>query len=99
MPDDKTREESSLVVPAGWRDDVELAAQMLTWGQDEGFTAQQSREVAAHQKKLFSMLAAAPQPEDQYGPDIDYLIASVPKSEPVARCRMRKHRAQSKVHK
>ncbi|MBO9717475.1 MAG: Lar family restriction alleviation protein [Pseudoxanthomonas sp.] len=47
-------------VPEGWRDDVELAAQMLTWGWDsEGMTYPQECEVKEHQAKLFAMLSAA----------------------------------------
>lgn len=53
-------------VPEGWRDDVHLAAQMLTWGHSdgEGMTARQEDEVRQHQKKLFAMLAAAPAAPD-----------------------------------
>ena len=51
----------------GWRDDIALAAQMLTWGdEDGGLTNQQDREIRAHQKKIFFMLAAthAPAPAE-----------------------------------
>lgn len=47
-------------VPDDWREDVQLAAQMLTWGQEEGLTASQEREVTAHQRRLFDRLAAPP---------------------------------------
>ncbi len=47
-------------VPEGWREDVYLAAQMLTWADDDGgLTDQQDRAIRAHQKKMFAMLAAA----------------------------------------
>ncbi len=51
-------------VPEGWREDVYLAAQMLTWADDDGgLTDQQDRAIRAHQKKMFAMLAAAPAPD------------------------------------
>jgi predicted nucleic acid-binding Zn-ribbon protein len=58
----------SVSVPEEWREAVYLAAQMLTWGRDEGITNQQDAQVLAHQKMLFSMLAAAPNhSEDKLG--------------------------------
>ena len=45
-------------VPEGWRDAFDLAAQMLTWGRDEGLTPEQVNEVDAHAKLMFAMLAA-----------------------------------------
>ena len=68
-------------VPEGWRDDVDLAAQMLTWADyDGGLTDQQDREIRAHQKKIFAMLAAAPAPSCAAPAP-----AEVPMPEPVAR--------------
>lgn len=52
-------------VPDGWRQDVALAASMLTWGAEEGLTESQERDVRTHQAKLFSMLAAAPKTETE----------------------------------
>jgi hypothetical protein len=56
-------------VPADWRDDVSLAAQMLTWGRDEGLDDKQIREIDAHAKKLFAMLAASPAPQPAAVPE------------------------------
>lgn len=48
------------VAVAEWvkRDAFDLAAQMLTWGRDEGLTPEQVNEVDAHAKLMFAMLAA-----------------------------------------
>lgn len=54
---------TSARVPDGWRKDVVLAAQMLTWGFTDGLTESQERNVRTHQAKLFAMLAAATKPE------------------------------------
>lgn len=60
--------------PVGVSDsDVHLAAQMLTWGRDEGLTTQQELEVEAHQKKLFDALGShappAPATDDDETPE------------------------------
>lgn len=49
----------SAVVPDDWRDDVSLAAQMLTWGwgDDGGLLPSQEVEIKAQQKKVFALLA------------------------------------------
>lgn len=53
-------------VPKGWREDVSLAAQMLTWGDDDGgLTERQIREIEQHAKKLFAMLAAPTPPASE----------------------------------
>lgn len=48
--------------PEGWREDIDLAAQMLTWGMEEGLDSKQEIAVREHQRKLFAMLSAAPAP-------------------------------------
>lgn len=45
-----------------WREDFDLAAQMLTWGREEGLTDAQIKEIDAHAKKMFARLAVTPQP-------------------------------------
>lgn len=48
-------------VPDGWREDVALAAQMLTWGwNNDGLGHSEELQIEKHQAKLFEMLAAAP---------------------------------------
>lgn len=49
-------------VPEGWRDDVRLAVEMMTWGfgDDGGLSDKQSDEIRAQQRKVLAMLAAAP---------------------------------------
>lgn len=69
--------------PVGVSDsDLHLAAQMLTWGRDEGLTTQQEREIEAHQKKLFDALGAGAPPAPAAVPDdgIAYLDLMVEKA-------------------
>lgn len=47
-------------LPESWREDVGLAAQMLTWGREEGLDSKQADKIDAHVEKLFAMLKARP---------------------------------------
>lgn len=46
-------------VPGVAAADLHLAAQMLTWGREDGLTEQQQKDIEAHQRKLFAALGSA----------------------------------------
>jgi hypothetical protein len=75
-------------VPEGWRVDVDLAAQMLTWGweDDGGLTERQEAEVKAHQAKIFTMLSATPSPAADY-PECSGEPSSCPENEGYGCCK------------
>ncbi|MCI2243236.1 hypothetical protein L3067_01255 [Xanthomonas sp. PPL568] len=53
--------------------DLYLAAQMLTWGREDGLTEQQQKDIEAHQRKLFAALGSAgtqPQAEQHGVPEL-----------------------------
>lgn len=59
-------------MPNGWREDVALAAQMLTWGwHSDGLGHSEELQIKKHQAKLLAMLEAAPAPAAEKLPSRD----------------------------